>query len=65
MESSELTTFNLTNDDLVKDHLRHLVTIFLCRSLCFLFAECLNLFDSECMVTWLICKECASPGSRL
>ena len=28
MESSQLTTLNLTNDDLVKDHLRHLVTIF-------------------------------------
>lgn len=28
MKSSQLETYNLTNNDLVKDHLRYLVNIF-------------------------------------
>lgn len=53
MESSQLTTINLTNDDLVKDHLRHLVNIFSSEfPSCFLFVECLHLFDSERFDAW-------------
>lgn len=30
MKSSQLETYNLTNNDLVKDHLRYLVSTFFC-----------------------------------